>query len=301
MGKPDIEMLDNLPSKCKWIAHKGAGYDAFDTAAMVKRGECTIRGARRRRSAGISLSNTPGAVDEATATTAVYLLIACMRRFTLSESVLREGGFAPIPEVESQAHDLEGRTIGILGMGSIGLRFAQMIRPFNMKMIYHNRNPNKLAPDWVEYVPDYHTFLKQTDVLSVHIPLSKATIGFVGEKEIRMMQKGSIIVNTARGKVIDEEAMIKALEDGHVSRAGGRFGHDTHSQLATVGLDVFASEPLPDKRLVAMKNTTLLPHVGTENQDARRKMEVKALSNIRDFLTKGVGQNLVVECQSLHH
>ena len=126
----------------------------------------------------------------------------------------------PAPStVERDSHDLENHTIGIFGMGSIGLRFAEMIRPFNMKMIYHNRRPSAKAPKDIEYVEDYYEFLKRVDVLSVHVPLSKATEKIVGEKEIRTMKKGSIIVNTARGKVIDEEAMIKALQDGHVSSA----------------------------------------------------------------------------------
>jgi len=163
------------------------------------------------------VSNTPGAVDEATATTAVYLLIATMRRFSECEAHLRAGGFGPLRQVEAGAQDLSGKTIGILGMGGIGSTFANFIRPFGMKMMYHNRRESSAAPSDVSYVSDLYDLLRQVDVLLVSIPLNDATRGFIGAKEIRAMKKGSIIINTARGPVIDEEAMIAALEDGHVS------------------------------------------------------------------------------------
>ncbi|WWC72809.1 uncharacterized protein I206_106773 [Kwoniella pini CBS 10737] len=267
VGDPDEEFINALPSSCKWFAHKGAGYDSVD-----------VRAAKAR---GIGVSNTPGAVDEATATTAVFLLIATMRRFSQCEANLRAGGFNP-PGVEASARDLSGKTIGILGMGEIGLQMANYIRPFGCILLYHNRKPNALAPSDVEYIADLYELLGKVDVLMVSIPLSDKTRGFIGEKEIRAMKKGSIIVNTARGPIIDEEAMIEALQDGH---------------LGSVGLDVFVKEPEVDQRLRDMPHVTLLPHVGTENQDARRKMEVTALTNLKEFLLNGVGPNLVPECK----
>jgi len=122
--------------------------------------------------------------------------------------------------------------------------------------------------------------LAEADVLSVHVPLNAKTVGLVGEKWIRKLKKGSVIINTARGKVIDEEAMIRALEDGH---------------LASVGLDVFPNEPQVNPRLLEFPNITLVPHMGTENRDTQRKMEVRALTNLRDFLTVGRGCDVVVE------
>ncbi|WRT70955.1 uncharacterized protein IL334_007954 [Kwoniella shivajii] len=206
----------------------------------------------------IGVSNTPGAVDEATATTAVFLLIATLRRFSWCEANLRAGGFNP-KGVEESARDLSGKTVGILGMGGIGKKMADYIRPFECKIVYHNRKENHLAPADVKYIPDLYDMLAQVDVLMVSIPLNEKTRGFIGEKEIRTMKKGSIIVNTARGPILDEEAMIRALQDGH--------------------------------------HITLLPHVGTENQDARRKMERTALVNLREFILDGTGPNLVPECQ----
>lgn len=109
-------------------------------------------------------------------------------------------------------------TLGILGMGGIGAYFAKMAYALPMKKVYyHNRAPRKDAPEWAEYVATMDEFLEKTDVLSIHCPLNKSTVGLIGEKEIRKLKKGSIIINTARGKVLDETALISALEDGHVS------------------------------------------------------------------------------------
>lgn len=268
VGHADGDMFRALPSSCKWFAHKGAGYDDIDVGTAVK--------------LGIRVSNTPGAVDEATATTAVYLLLATMRRFSMSEAHLRSGGFAPPAAVESGAHDLSDRTVGILGMGGIGSKIADYIRPFGMKILYHNRRPSADAAPDTTYCASLDEMLAQVDVLMISIPLSASTRGLIGEKQIRTMKRGSIIVNTARGPIVDEEAMIRALQDGH---------------LASAGLDVFVKEPQVDQRLIDMPHVTLLPHVGTECQDARRKMEVLALTNIRDFIVKGTGPTPVPECR----
>ena len=227
VGHADGEMLRALPSSCKWFAHKGAGYDDIDVGTAVELGEysstrptCSPTSSRGATAnvPGIKVSNTPGAVDEATATTAVFLLLATMRRYSMAEAHLRAGGFTPIAAVESGAHDLSGRTVGILGMGGIGRKIADYIRPFGMKMLYHNRRPSADAAPDTTYCASLDELLATVDVLMISIPLSAATRGLIGEKQIRTMKRGSIIVNTARGPVVDEEAMIRALQDGHVSR-----------------------------------------------------------------------------------
>lgn len=166
---------------------------------------------------GIIVSNTPGAVDDATATTALYLTISSLRNFSLAERSLRSLTWKS-PLVAGLAHDLTSRTCAILGLGGIGLRYAELVHAFPMRVIYHNRNPVPGAPSWCEYYGKERLdeFLKEADVLSVHVPLRKETEGLVGEEMIRKLKKGAVIVNTARGKVIDEEALIRALEDGHV-------------------------------------------------------------------------------------
>jgi glyoxylate reductase len=161
------------------------------------------------------VSNTPGAVDDATATTAFYLVISCMRHFSLAERSLRAGNWKK--QVSSGAtHDLTGRTIGILGLGGIGLRLAHLVHAFPMRVLYYSRSRNPEAPEWCEYVDSMDELCARVDVLSVHVPLRPDTINLVGEKQIRAMKRGSILVNTARGKVVDEEALLRALDDGHV-------------------------------------------------------------------------------------
>jgi lactate dehydrogenase-like 2-hydroxyacid dehydrogenase len=166
---------------------------------------------------GITVSNTPGAVDDASATTALYLLISTVRQFAISERSLREGKFKP-SGLSTKTHDLTGRTLAILGLGGIGLRLAELAHAFPMRIIYHSRNKVANAPQWCEYFANVDDLLAEADVLSVHVPLRAETVGLVGENMIRKLKKGSIIINTARGKVIDEDAMIRALEDGHVRR-----------------------------------------------------------------------------------
>jgi lactate dehydrogenase-like 2-hydroxyacid dehydrogenase len=167
---------------------------------------------------GIIVSNTPIAVDDATATTALYLMISAFRHFSMGERSLRairwKGDISP-----SQTHDLTGKTLAILGLGGIGFRLAELARAFPMRIIYHSRKKVSGAPDWCEYFGQERLdeFLGLADVLSVHVPLRPDTEGLVGEEMIRKLKKGAILVNTARGKVIDEAALVKALEDRHVS------------------------------------------------------------------------------------
>jgi glyoxylate reductase len=302
IGVFDKEIIRALAPSVKWIAHNGAGYDQIDVH------ECKAKGTHLplfpstrpfSTPSGISVSNTPGAVDDATATTALYLLLSTLRQYSLAERSLRLGSWKP-PTTAKTSHDPTGRTLAILGLGGIGLRFAQLAHAFPMRIIYHSRHRVPGVPDWCEYFADVEDMLNQADVLSVHVPLRKDTEGLVSEKWIRSLKKGSIIINTARGKVIDEEAMIRALEDGHVSNHRGDI-HLKRShlafffQLASVGLDVYPNEPQVNPRLLEFPHITLLPHMGTETQDSQRKMEVRALTNLKDFLTKGRGSDLIPE------
>ncbi|CAA7259022.1 unnamed protein product [Cyclocybe aegerita] len=265
IGRFDKELIDGLPSSVKWIAHNGAGYDPVDVHACIAR--------------GIYLSNTPGAVDDATATTALYLLISTLRQYSVAERSLRELKWKP-NGINQKTHDVTDKTLAILGLGGIGTRLAVLAHAFPMRIIYHSRHKNPDAPEFCEYFENVEEMLAQADVLSVHVPLRQETVGLVGEKWIRALKPGAIIINTARGAIIDEEAMIRALEDGHVAAAG---------------LDVFPNEPQVNPRLLELPQITLLPHMGTENQDTQRKMEVRALSNLRDFLMVGMGKDLVPE------
>lgn len=271
VGVFDRALIGALPPGVRWIAHNGAGYDQIDVNACKDK--------------GIVVSNTPVAVDDATATTALYLMISAFRLFSEGERCLRVGRWKSDIS-PSLTHDLTGKTLAILGLGGIGFRLAELARAFPMRIIYHSRRKVEGAPDWCEYFgqEQLDEFLGLADVLSVHVPLRPDTEGLVGEEMIRKLKKGAILVNTARGKVIDEAALIRALEDGH---------------LGAVGLDVFPNEPSVNPRLLDFPNATLLPHMGTETRDSQKKMEVRALANIRDFLAKGKGVDIVPELRDL--
>jgi len=263
----DRALIDALPPTVRWIAHNGAGYDSIDIKACKDK--------------GIVVSNTPVAVDDGTATTALYLMISALRHFSQAERSLRVARWKS--DISSSlAHDVTGKTLAILGLGGIGFRLAELAHAFPMRIIYHSRNKVLGAPDWCEYFEQERLdeFLGLADVLSVHVPLGPHTEGIINGEMIRKLKKGAILVNTARGKVIDESALIKTLEDGH---------------LGAVGLDVYPNEPAVHPRLFDFPNVTLLPHMGTETCDTQKKMEIRALTNIRDYLVKGKGVDVVPE------
>jgi lactate dehydrogenase-like 2-hydroxyacid dehydrogenase len=145
-------------------------------------------------------------------------MISAFRQFSRAERSLRVARWKSDVS-PSLAHDITGKTLAILGLGGIGFRLAELAHAFPMRIIYHSRNKVLGAPDWCEYFEKERLdeFLGLADVLSVHVPLGPATEGLINGKLIRKLKKGAILVNTARGKVVDESALIKALEDGHVS------------------------------------------------------------------------------------
>jgi len=271
VGVFDQALIDALPPTVRWIAHNGAGYDPVNVRACEEK--------------GIIVSNTPIAVDDATATTALYLMISAFRKFSKGERGLRAGRWKNECPA-SLNYDITGKTLAILGLGGIGFRLAELAHAFPMRIIYHSRKKVEGAPDWCEYFGQERLdeFLSLADVLSVHVPLRPDTEGLVGEGMIRKLKKGAVLVNTARGKVIDEAALIRALEDGH---------------LGAAGLDVYPNEPEVNPRFLDFPNITLLPHMGTVTRDTERKMEVRTLTNIRDYLVKGKGIDIVPELRDL--
>ncbi|OCF36035.1 2-hydroxyacid dehydrogenase [Kwoniella heveanensis BCC8398] len=217
---------------------------------------------------GIQVSHTPGAVDNATSTVGAYLAISAMRQFHKGEKLIRAGkwkaGFAP-------ARDPEEKVLGIIGMGGIGSAMARRLIAFDMKVIYYNRKEISPKPDFpCTYISNQEDLLRQADIVSLNLPLNEKTKGSFGKKQFDQMKDGSVLVNTARGAVVDEEALIEALESG---------------KLYSAGLDVFPDEPNVNPKLLAMDNITLLPHLGTETQDSQKKMELQVLDNIISALS----------------
>lgn len=226
IGIFDADLVDKLPESVKWIGHNGAGYDQIDVDACKKRGKgpepSLSQGRRANTPIGIKVSNTPGAVDDGTATTALYLLVSAVRQYSIAERQARSGlwkrGLKP-------AHDPSALTLGILGLGGIGMTLARFCHGFPMKQIYYySRTRRADTPDWIQYCSTLEELLAKSDVLSLHVPLRPDTEGMIGEREFGLMKNGAILINTARGKVIDEAAMIRALKSGQV-----RYGAGAHT------------------------------------------------------------------------
>ncbi|KAK4047995.1 hypothetical protein OIV83_005029 [Microbotryomycetes sp. JL201] len=261
VGIFDKELVATFPPSLRYVCHNGAGYDQIDIQS------CTEK--------GIQVSNTPSAVDDATATVGMYLIISAMRQFYKAEMCARSGQFK---NGTKPAHDPENKVLGIVGMGGIGRALAKRALGFDMKIIYHNRNPvdkSLLAtfPEGaVTYVSTLDELLQTSDVVSLNLPLNASTKNSFGKRQFGLMKRGSVLVNTARGGVVDEAALLDALESGH---------------LASAGLDVYPNEPEINPRLLANDKLTLLPHMGTETEESQHKMEALALSNIEKALGEG--------------
>jgi len=264
-GKFDEELVPYLPESLKFICHNGAGYDQVDTSVCTKR--------------GIRVSNVPQAVDNATADTNMFLILGALRGFNTSMFALRDGkwrGHPPPP----LGHDPEGKTLGILGMGGIGRNLKKKAEAFGMKITYHNRN--KLSEEMAggaEYV-SFDELLSTSDVLSLNLPLNKHTRHTISTKEFEKMKKGVVIINTARGAVMDEEALVKALDSG---------------QVWSCGLDVYEDEPKIHPGLVANPHVLLLPHMGTWTVETQTAMEEWNIGNVRAVLEMGKLNNIVPE------
>ncbi|KAF5026303.1 hypothetical protein F66182_1625 [Fusarium sp. NRRL 66182] len=265
----DAELLDVLPRSLKFICHNGAGYDQINVP------ECTSR--------GIRVSNTPTAVDDATADMTIFLLLGALRNLSSSIFALREGTWRGNPP-PPLGHDPQGKVLGILGMGGIGRNVARKARALGMKVRYHNRS--RLSPeleDGAEYV-DFETLLKESDVLSLNLPLNAKTRHTIAKPQFDIMKRGIVIVNTARGAVMDEAALVDALESG---------------QVASAGLDVFEDEPTIHPGLLKNRNVLLVPHMGTWSVETERLMEAWAIDNIRQAITEGKLKSIVPEQKDL--
>ncbi|KAK4956144.1 hypothetical protein LTR66_005166 [Elasticomyces elasticus] len=249
-GPFDKELVQALPSSLRYICHNGAGYDNIDVPACSER--------------GIEISSTPIAVNDATADIAMFLMLGALRRMHIPLSNLRKEEWRG--RNFALGHDPKDKVLGILGMGGIGQAVAQRARAFGMKIQYHNRKP--LSADQAgdtKYV-SFDDLLKTSDVISLNLALNPSTRHIISKAQFDMMKDGVVVVNTARGPIIDEAALVDALESGKVYSAG---------------LDVFEEEPKIHARLVENENVVLLPHVGTATWETQRDMELLVLDNLK--------------------
>lgn len=267
-GPFNAELLASLPASWKYIAHNGAGYDNVDVDACTRR--------------GIAVSSTPGAVDDATADIGIFLLLGALRQAHVPYAALREGRWKGGARL---GHDPRGKTLGILGMGGIGRAMARRARAFGMDIIYHNRR--RLADPALEGGARYVSFdelLAQSDVLSLNLALNAQTRHIIGAAELARTRRGVVVVNTARGALIDEAALVAALESG---------------QVAAVGLDVFENEPEIHPGLLRCDRAFMVPHLGTSTYETQRDMELLVLDNLEAAVDRGEMLTLVSEQKGL--
>lgn len=256
----DAKLLAQAGANLRLIAQFGTGVDNID-----------VESARRR---GITVTNTPGVLTEDTADMTMALILAVPRRLSEGARYLREheGAWPGWSPTWMLGHRITGKRLGIVGMGRIGQAVAVRARAFGLEIHYHNRKPanavieRELEATFWENLDD---MLAKVDIVSVNCPLTPQTFHLLDTRRLKLMKPDAYIVNTARGEIIDENALLRALEAG---------------ELAGAGLDVFEREPSVDPRLVARPNVISLPHMGSATIEGRVEMGGKVIINIKTFM-----------------
>lgn len=246
----DAELLDRAPG-LRVVANYAVGYDNVDVAAASER--------------GIWVTNTPGVLTEATADLAFALLLACARRVVEGDAYMRAGRFTGWQPKLLLGVDLVGATLGIVGLGRIGQAVARRARGFGMRVVYHNRQRLEPTAEEGATFMGLDELLRVSDVVSLHCPGGPATRHMLDARRLELMKPGAILVNTGRGTLVDEGALVEAL------RAG---------RLRGAGLDVFEREPALHPGLADLPNVVLAPHAGSATEGTRARMAVLAAQNV---------------------
>jgi glyoxylate reductase len=243
--------LDRLP-RLKVIANYGVGYDNVDVAAAARR--------------GVLVSNTPGVLTSATAELTWALILAAARRVGEGERLVRSGGWSGWQPTQLLGMELRGKVLGVVGAGRIGMEVGRRAGVFGMSVIYWNRSAR---PDWQREIGASRRGLPQllaeADVVTIHLPMARETRGLIGAEALAVMKPTAILVNTARGALVDEAALAAALGAG---------------RLRAAALDVYDAEPRVPGPLLELENVVLLPHLGSATEDARRGMWELAWANL---------------------
>ncbi|HHT11424.1 MAG: D-glycerate dehydrogenase [Atribacterota bacterium] len=249
----DKKVIVAAGKKLRVISNYAVGYNNIDVVEATKR--------------GIMVTNTPGVLTETTADLAWALLMCIGRRIVEGDKLVRAGKFRGWEPMLLLGTDIHESTLGLIGFGRIGQAMARRAKGFNLKVIYYDREP---VPPIIEkelgasYV-SFDELLRKSDFISVHVPLTEETFHLIGQEEFSMMKKESYLINTARGPIIDEKALVKALKGGVIRGAA---------------LDVFENEPAIEQELMNMDNVVIVPHIGSASYRTRTKMAIMAAKNL---------------------
>jgi glyoxylate reductase len=253
----DAELIDGAGERLKLIANFGAGIDHIDLAAA--------------RARDIIVTNTPGVLTDDTADMTMALILSVPRRLAEGEKLMRSGRWTGWSPGGMLGRRIGGKKLGIVGMGRIGQAVAARARAFGLSVHYHNRHrlpevlEGQLGATWHA---DLDTMLGQVDIVSINAPHTPQTEHLIDARRLALLQPHVYLINTSRGDIIDEAALIDALESG---------------ALAGAGLDVYEREPVVDPRLLALPNVVLLPHMGSATIEARAATGEKVIANIRTW------------------
>lgn len=251
--KVDGTLLDLAP-RLQAASTISVGYDHFDVAALTSR--------------GVMLMHTPEVLTETTADMIFTLILCSARRAAELHEMTRQGGWRAAVGPEHFGRDVHGKTLGIIGLGRIGTAVARRGRlGFNMKILYHNRTPDAAAErDLQARYCGLDELLAEADFVCLVLPLSEQTRKLIGRRELQLMKPESFLINGGRGPVVDEQALVEALENGTIAGAG---------------LDVYEREPLPvDSALLRLSNVVTLPHIGSATHETRYAMAELAVDNL---------------------
>jgi phosphoglycerate dehydrogenase-like enzyme len=246
------DLLARAP-RLKVISNMAVGVDNVDVAACTRR--------------GIPVGNTPGVLTDGTADLTMAILLAIARRICESSSDARSGRWQTWSPTGWLGKDLKGATLGIVGMGQIGSAVASRASAFGMQIIYSDPKQDRaVAENLAAFPVQFEELLKNSDFISLHVPLTPETRGLIDEKALRMMKPTAVLVNTARGPIVDTEALFRALKEGWISAAA---------------LDVTDPEPLPPEHpLYTLPNCLIVPHIGSATWDTRQAMAARACENL---------------------
>ncbi|MDP3854520.1 D-glycerate dehydrogenase [Phenylobacterium sp.] len=254
----DADLLAGAGERLKLIANFGMGVDHIDVAAANAR--------------GIAVTNTPGVLTEDTADLTMALIMAVSRRIVEGAEVVQAGSFTGWTPTWMMGRRVNGKRLGIIGMGRIGQAVARRARAFGMQIHYHNRKPvSHLIAEELEatYWESLDQMLARMDIISVNCPHTPATYHLLSARRLKLLQSHAIVVNTARGEIIDEGALTELLAQGAIGGAG---------------LDVFEFEPAINPKLLKLPNAVLLPHLGSATVEARTDMGEKVIINLKTWM-----------------